>query len=71
MKTDIKTVAELPLVLSVEDVAKIMNISRTTAYELAHSEGFPCKLIGRRMTIPRDAFFKWLNGTDNLFYINT
>ena len=62
MKTNIKEISEFPLVLSVEDVAKIMNISRVTAYELAHSEGFPCKLIGKRIIIPRDTFYCWLKG---------
>lgn len=65
MKTEIKNVAELPLVLRVEDIAKIMNISRVTAYNLVHSKNFPCKLAGRRITIPRDAFFNWLNGTNS------
>lgn len=65
MNTDIKDITKFPLVLSVDDVAQIMTISRVTAYNLAHSEGFPCKQIGRRMVIPRDAFFYWLNGFSN------
>lgn len=64
MKTDKKDIADFPLVLKVEDVAEIMEIGRVTAYNLAHAEGFPCKLIGRRLVIPRDAFFNWLNGTN-------
>lgn len=62
MKTNIKNISEFPLVLRVEDVAKIMDISRVSAYNLVHSEGFPCKKAGRRITIPREAFFFWLNG---------
>lgn len=62
MKTEIKNILEFPIVLKVDDVGKIMEISRVTAYNLVHSEGFPCKFIGRRLVIPRDAFFKWLNG---------
>jgi len=65
MKTDIRNIAEFPLVLRVDDVAKIMDISRVAAYNLVHSEGFPCKQVGRRLTIPRDAFFNWLNGTSS------
>lgn len=65
MNTDIKDISKFPLALSVDDVARIMAISRVTAYNLAHSEGFPCKQIGRRMVIPRDAFFFWLNGFNN------
>ena len=65
MKTAIKNINEFPIVLCVEDVAKIMNISRVTAYNLVHSEGFPYKQAGRRITIPRDAFYNWLNGINN------
>lgn len=62
MKTDIKNIFQFPIVLKVDDVGRIMEISRVTAYNLVHSEGFPCKYVGRRLVIPRDAFFKWLNG---------
>jgi len=65
MNTNINDITKFPLVLSVDDVARIMSISRVKAYNLAHSEGFPCKQIGRRMVIPRDAFFHWLNGFYN------
>ena len=65
MNTDIKDITKFPLVLSVDDVARIMSISRVKAYNLAHSEGFPCKQIDRRMVIPRDAFFYWLNSFNN------
>ena len=64
MKTDKKDIKDFPIVLRVEDVARIMNISRVSTYNLVHSEGFPCKFVGRRMVIPRDAFFNWLNGGD-------
>ena len=62
MKTEIKNITDFPLVLRVDDVAKIMGLSRVTAYNLVHSEGFPCKFVGRRITVPRDTFFNWLNG---------
>ena len=32
---------ELPLMLSVAEVAAVLGISRAGAYELAHSDGFP------------------------------
>jgi hypothetical protein len=65
MKTDINNINELPFVIRVDDVARIMDISRVAAYNLVHSEGFPCKFIGRRIAVPRDAFFKWLNSNDS------
>jgi excisionase family DNA binding protein len=51
----------LPLVLKVEDVAKVMNIARGTAYELVHALGFPAVRIGRCIRVPREAFLQWLD----------
>ena len=36
-----KSYEELPLMLTVPDVASVLGVSRAGAYELAHSEGFP------------------------------
>lgn len=52
---------ELPFTLTVPQVAKIMGINQTAAYNLSKSEDFPCLKIGKRIVIPRDAFFRWLN----------
>jgi len=40
-KSSYKTYDDLPLMLSVPDVAKVLGISRAGAYELAHSRAFP------------------------------
>ena len=37
-----KNYDELPLTLNVVQVAAVLGISRAGAYELVHSEGFPC-----------------------------
>lgn len=62
----IKNVEELPLILNVSDIAKILGISKANAYTLCHSSGFPATKAGeRRMIIPKPAFVKWLeNPTD-------
>lgn len=57
----IKEFSELGLVLSVEDVSNILQISRVSAYELIHTEGFPVLYVGRRIKIPRSAFANWLD----------
>jgi excisionase family DNA binding protein len=54
------TAAALPLVLRVSDVQRVMGISRVTAYELVHQQGFPLVRVGRVMRVPRDAFLRWL-----------
>ena len=51
---------DLPLALSAEDIAEILNISRTKAYYLFHREDFPFIRFGRRQIVPRDLFFAWM-----------
>nr|WP_325214412.1 helix-turn-helix domain-containing protein [uncultured Oscillibacter sp.] len=51
-----KSYEELPLMLTVPDVALVLGISRAGAYELAHSEGFPVLKVGSRIVIPKDKF---------------
>ncbi|QIZ07628.1 helix-turn-helix domain-containing protein [Priestia megaterium] len=50
---------DFPLTLRVEDLQKILRLSRASAYELTKQKGFPSIRVGRRILIPRDAFFKW------------
>ena len=52
---------ELPLMLSVLEVAKVLGISRAGAYELVHSAGFPHIRIGNRIVVPRDKFIAWID----------
>ena len=52
---------ELPLMLSVAEVATVLGISRAGAYELAHSDGFPALKIGSRIVVPRDKFLAWID----------
>lgn len=63
MKTSIyKTKDELPMYLSVRDVADLLGISRASAYELVHEEDFPkLKVVAGRIIIPRDKLFEWLD----------
>ena len=60
MKNSYCNVDDLPLSLTVEDIRDIMGLSKNKAYELCHSKGFPCVIVGRRMIIPKLAFLKWL-----------
>jgi excisionase family DNA binding protein len=57
--TDIKA---LPAVLTVEQVQKILGLSRPKTYELVHTAGFPTIRIGRAIRIPREAFLRWMDG---------
>lgn len=51
---------ELPLVLDVADIQRIMGISRVSAYGLVHKPGFPAAKSGRLIKISKRAFFDWL-----------
>ncbi|MDO4552085.1 MAG: helix-turn-helix domain-containing protein [Bacillota bacterium] len=56
-----KSYDELPLMLSVLQVAAVLGISRAGAYELVRSEGFPSLTIGSRIVIPKDKFITWID----------
>lgn len=59
-ETDFTQFSQLPLTLSAGQVASILSISRTTAYGLMHSKGFPTIKFGERMVVHRDLFLKWI-----------
>ena len=48
------------LTVTVDEMAKIVGVSRPTAYELIHKEGFPTVRLGRRIVIPLDSLKRWL-----------
>ena len=52
---------DLPLILSVPEVAKVLGISRAGAYELVRADSFPKIRIGNRIVIPRDKFIAWID----------
>ena len=59
--TPYKSYDELPLMLSVPNIASVLGISRAGAYELVHTDGFPSLNIGSRIVIPKDKFIDWIN----------
>ena len=60
-KETFKSYEDLPLMLSVPEMAAALGISRAGAYELARSEGFPALKIGNRIAIPKDSLQKRVN----------
>ena len=57
-KNAYKSYDELPLMLSVMDVAALFGISRSHAYDLVHEEDFPVMEIGSRIIVLKDALIK-------------
>ncbi len=57
-----KSKDELPMYLTVMDVANLLGISRASAYELVREENFPkLKIVQGRTIIPRDRLLEWLD----------
>jgi excisionase family DNA binding protein len=56
-----KSYDELPLMLSVHDVAEVLGISKSSAYVLVKEKGFPKQKIGARVVVPREKFIEWIN----------
>lgn len=57
------TNAEL-IIYTVEDVMRILRISRNQAYKLFNSDGFPSFRIGSSHRITKSAFEKWVYSTE-------
>ena len=61
-KSMYKTKEEMPLFLTVMDVANLLGISRASAYELVRQENFPkLKIVQGRTIISRDRLLEWLD----------
>ena len=60
-KGTFKSYEDLPLMLSVPEMAAALGISRAGAYELARSGGFPALRIGNRIVIPKDKLQEWVD----------
>ena len=57
-----KSIVELPMFLTVMDVANLLGISRASAYELVREDNFPkLKIVQGRTIIPRDRLLEWLD----------
>ena len=53
---------EMPMFLTVKDVANLLGISRASANELVREDNFPkLKLVQGRTIIPRDRLLEWLD----------
>lgn len=49
------------LVYSIQEVAVILGISKSYAYELARNGTLPVLELGRKRVIPKERFYKWIN----------
>lgn len=56
-----KSYEELPLMLSVPEVAAVLGISQAGAYELVRTEGFPSLKVDSRIVVPKEKFIEWID----------
>lgn len=61
----VSLVNDLPLALSVPQVAELLSIGRNTAYELVRSRQIRSVRIGRSIRVPRSALDEYLNAPTN------
>ena len=61
IKTCFTFLDNLPAMMTIPQVAMALNISRTSAYELAHCKNFPAMLIGSRIIVPKDRLVTWID----------
>ena len=60
-QTVYKSYEDLPLMLSVPEVAAVLSISRAGAYELVKGKEFPALKIGSRIVVPKEKFIAWVD----------
>ncbi len=49
------------LTMTVEEMAKVLGISRPVAYNLANITGFPAIRVGRRILISKAGLERWVS----------
>ena len=61
MRMDCRSFEELPAMLTAEELAGALGISRAGAYALIHSKGFPTLRIGKRLIVPKEKLSAWID----------
>jgi excisionase family DNA binding protein len=56
---------EQRITLTVEEVAPLLGLGRTAAYEAARRGQIPSRRLGRRVLIPVPALLEWLGAEDD------
>ena len=57
-----RSMEEVPVILSVDNLAEILNISRNTAYDLVRSKKIPSKRVWNQIRITKSALEAYLAG---------
>lgn len=66
-----KEFEELPIMLTVADIQKVLGIGRNSAYELIYQKNFPILKLGeRKIRIPKDRFLEWIRSNTEYYQIS-
>ena len=58
--TSYRSIDDIPLILTVEDLMPILNIGRSAAYELARSERIKTIRVGRKIRIAKHELLNFM-----------
>lgn len=50
------------MVYSIQEVAELLGISRSYAYELVRNGTIPALVLGKKRLVPKEKFTEWVNG---------
>lgn len=53
------------LVYSVPEIAELLGISRSYAYELVRNGTIPAIVLGKKRVVSKKKFESWINGTED------
>ena len=59
-KSTITNTDDLPLVLTISDLSKILDVGKNTAYDLVRSGAIKSVRVGRQIRVPKSAFLEFL-----------
>ena len=54
------------LVYSIQEVADLLGISRSYAYQLVRNGTIPALQLGKKRVIPKEKFIQWVNSNGEL-----
>ena len=66
MRTEIKkpvSLDELPDFCSLEELSRVFQISRSTAYRMAAQGSIPSLRVGRRVIVPKEHLVRWIDSS--------
>ncbi len=67
MRIHYKSFEELPAMLTADELAGTLGISKAGAYALLHSKGFPTLRVGKRLMVPKEKLSAWIDrSTSNM-----